>query len=1159
MKPQDKKIFKERIKSFFPQATPSGVEQLMSLLINCCCIDLCSINNADDIQFTSLEVVGNTLSLTLTINGTPVTQSAVLPANIVTTMTNTVVGNLIGTYTNEVGVAVDINETVTIMGTPTLTNNILTIPFTNETGVTSNITVDLSPLATDVSIQGIVYNPTTNTWIITQTDGSTSTITWNDILTDVDFCPAVKACETVTTIVDNGDGTVTFTNEAGIATTINIVDLLVTTVELFTVNAGTTNVSTDNSLGEQTVTVGDILHFWSSNGSINFNVQAGSVVTDFNTESSIIPYTPTFPLTSTNVQDAIDELANNTHVPVTTVDSLTIDFTQSGVNNQTITADLVGANTATIGQIPTSDGSGSITWTTPATVVLADNGLTEVSGTIKLGGTLIEDTTITQAAYNIEFNSVQTDGRTTEIHAGNDVINAGVKGVGFTSEKSGILGYLFTGDATATGGFSNQTSVGLTNFSTENATLTFFENAGSIGGAVSVNSLNGATSFDFSDNGNTNISSNNSSTNNTISTSHTTDIATPEYRISVITPLTTQQVVVSPDNVSMSKYPNTRDDSGISTPINFLYTDPSGIMQSAPTSLLTVSVDNGLTNVGNTIELGGTLIHDTFIDDTTVNTNKLSIGTTTPINSFIVISETENRIATTINDYNAYLRTMSNYNRLEVSSDINPEIARVDTTAVIGQATTNISAYDGTETVQTNYNAQSGNTYATTIVTNGVNTNTLTVTPTSLQSSIHPNTRDDSGITTPINFLYTDTNGTLQSAPTSILNGNNWLLNGNAGTDGGVTDFLGTTDDVPFLMKVNNFPVAKFYNSPYNYSVAFGYGSGSEVYGSNGFVANEANVIYSGDFSAAFNSGNAINSNNTFVCGMTNSTVNSAVGSFLAGMTNIASGSLSFISGVNNRSRSYAETVFGTNSIDYTAINVSNFDPADRLFCIGNGNVATNSFNNALTLWKDGRAVMNTDATNTTPIQNTWFGINGTLAQNYNHIHTDNTLAAFSAEHTPSGNYVILGSNTNNSGLVINNTKQFVFATTTSTNSTNLAATTTIGNYSNSGFLFGGGSVATSTVDVRGTLGLSNTRIDTVNPVLNTNNTVYHFTGGTSGTIDMTAHKVDNRTIVLTNYSGVSLTLSDAVRTGSATTITTLPDNTRIIVAYDGVEFFKIN
>lgn len=931
MKPQDKKIFKERIKSFFPQATPSGVEQLMSLLINCCCIDLCSINNADDIQFTSLEVVGNTLSITLTINGTPVTQSTVLPANIVTTMTNTVAGNLIGTYTNEVGIAIDINETITNY------NDLIILPkhqignYINENGTTTPI------------------------------------------------------YETLSTFVDNGDGTFTHTNENNVSTTIDINNLLTTDVELFTVNAGTTATSTDNSLGEQIVTVGDILHFWSSNGSVNFNVQAGSVVTDMNTEASIIPYTPTTPLTSTNIQDAIDELANNTHIPVTTLDSPTINFTQSGVDFQTITADLVGSNTATIGQIPTSDGNGNITWTTPTATILADNGLTETLGTI---------------------------------------------------------------------------------------------------------------------------------------------------------------------------------------------------------------------------ELGGTLIHDTFIDDTTANTNKLIIGNTTPINSFIVNSQTENRIATTINDYNAYLRTMSNYNRLEVSSDINPEIARVDTTAVIGQATTNISAYDGTESAQTNYNAQSGNTYATTIVTNGIDTNTLTITATTLQSSIHPNTRDDSGVNTPINFLYTDSSGIVQSAPTSLLSGNSWLLNGNAGTDGGVTNFLGTTDAQDLVLKTNGVTVARFSDNasqPTTGSIIFGsddstYGTTSTATGSNTIAAGQNNTVtgdlclvgglnntvsnnghvcfgarnvvsgaanslcggvdnvVNGDIATTFGGGNTVDATGGFACGNGGVIDNTAGYSAVFNSENTAKGLFTNAFGNFNTAYSLLETVFGYYSTTYTPISTNIWQPFDRLFTIGNG-TSNVTRNNALTMWKDGRCMFNGDVAK----QNTWIGVNGKNAQNFVNVSTSNTFAGFSTEHTPSGNFAVFGSTGSNSGITINNTNQFAFTTTSGTQSTVLGATVTAGSYSLSGWNFGGGAIATSTVDVRGTLGLSNIRIDTANPVLNTNNTVYHFTGGASGTIDMTAHKVDNRTIVLTNYSGVSLTLSDAVRKDSATTITALPNNTSIIVAYDGVEFFKIN
>lgn len=116
--------------------------------------------------------------------------------------------------------AVKICETQTSLGDITFTNNILSIPYTGEDGITQIRTIDLSSLAVDVSINNITYDPNTNSWVVTETNGSTFNITWNDILADLDFCPAVKACETVTSIVNNNDGTFTYVDEAGEPTVI---------------------------------------------------------------------------------------------------------------------------------------------------------------------------------------------------------------------------------------------------------------------------------------------------------------------------------------------------------------------------------------------------------------------------------------------------------------------------------------------------------------------------------------------------------------------------------------------------------------------------------------------------------------------------------------------------------------------------------------------------------------------------------------------------------------------------------------------------------------------------------------------------------------------------------------------------------------------------
>ena len=169
----DRKEIAGKLKALFPKASDSGREQLLNLLINCCCIDLCSINNnADDIQFTGLTLSGNTLSLTLTINGTPTTQVVNLPTQISTTLVN----NGDGTFT-----------------------------YTNESNVVT--TIDVATLLVDAGIS----------------DG----------------------------FVNNNDGTLTHAAIDGTVVTFDINDLLLTTTPLFTVNAGTTSVSTDASLGSQ--------------------------------------------------------------------------------------------------------------------------------------------------------------------------------------------------------------------------------------------------------------------------------------------------------------------------------------------------------------------------------------------------------------------------------------------------------------------------------------------------------------------------------------------------------------------------------------------------------------------------------------------------------------------------------------------------------------------------------------------------------------------------------------------------------------------------------------------------------------------------------------------------------------------------------------------
>jgi hypothetical protein len=86
-------------------------------------------------------------------------------------------GNTIATLTDEAGVITTIKETITSLGTPTLSlANILTIPYTDETGTTISRTVDLSTLALDINVQSFSLNTTTGVLTLTETDGTVHTV-----------------------------------------------------------------------------------------------------------------------------------------------------------------------------------------------------------------------------------------------------------------------------------------------------------------------------------------------------------------------------------------------------------------------------------------------------------------------------------------------------------------------------------------------------------------------------------------------------------------------------------------------------------------------------------------------------------------------------------------------------------------------------------------------------------------------------------------------------------------------------------------------------------------------------------------------------------------------------------------------------------------------
>jgi hypothetical protein len=298
----------------------------------------------------------------ITVNGVPYPVGtdfeAILAAlnlsETTTTLINTVAGHKIGNYINEIGANVPINETIS-----TVTSSANGFSYTNEAGVLVSTTFIVNGTNLEISVGGTLvstipltlneiqinnagsdFDLTDDIISFVETNGDTATINFskynisavinpngstdifqngnlittiqkpvvvNNVPLAVVINPLVVQTTNLASIVTDSAGDKFYIDYLGNATKI-------TTDFLLTVNAGTTNVVTDASLGSATVGNGGTIHLWSSDGSILFGVVQGSAITGMNTNSNIIPFTPSLPvlndagLASLTVQGAIDEV-----------------------------------------------------------------------------------------------------------------------------------------------------------------------------------------------------------------------------------------------------------------------------------------------------------------------------------------------------------------------------------------------------------------------------------------------------------------------------------------------------------------------------------------------------------------------------------------------------------------------------------------------------------------------------------------------------------------------------------------------------------------------------------------------------------------------------------------------------------------------------------
>ena len=208
-----------------------------------------------DIEETITTLVDNgDGSFTYTAEGGVATTIDAASLETLTTLTSTIVGNTIGTYTDEDGVAFDIDETITSL----VDNGDGTFTFTHEDGLTS--TIDAASLETLTTVTNTIVGNTIATY--TDEDG---------VAFDID--------ETVTDLVDNGDGTFTFTHEGGVTSTIDAASLETLTTLTSAITGNTIGTYTDEDgvtfdIDETITTLVD-----NGDGTFTFTAEGGAITT----------------------------------------------------------------------------------------------------------------------------------------------------------------------------------------------------------------------------------------------------------------------------------------------------------------------------------------------------------------------------------------------------------------------------------------------------------------------------------------------------------------------------------------------------------------------------------------------------------------------------------------------------------------------------------------------------------------------------------------------------------------------------------------------------------------------------------------------------------------------------------------------------------------
>src|SRR5665213_307951 len=182
------------------------------------------------------------------------------------------------------------------------------------------------------------------------------------------------------------------------------------------------------------------------------------------------------------------------------------------------------------------------------------------------------------------------------------------------------------------------------------------------------------------------------------------------------------------------------------------------------------------------------------------------------------------------------------------------------------------------------------------------------------------NVAASSGVLTPVNFSLTNSN-----------NAQSWSSTGNSGTVDG-TNFIGTTDNVPFNIRVNNLQSGRI--DPVKFNTFFGYKSGNLTTSGANNTGIGYNTLLS-NTTGTYNTGIGINSLISNTTGYDNTGI--GVNTLLSNSTGYFNSAIG-VNSLFSNTIGYYNTAIGVNSLRYnTSCLLYTSDAADDLLCVDLG------------------------------------------------------------------------------------------------------------------------------------------------------------------------------------------------------------------------------